>query len=121
MAEFPRTDTGVRASRVRFTKGKRIALRVERSEIQGLLQVVSMPGGLVQVATQIQGTLSEISIETEFGPISCLVELLSAKRHATVFMQPFRFLDLDDGEAERLKQLLKSMGIAVAPNTTTVG
>ncbi len=61
----------------------------------------------MQVATQIQGTLSGIFIETEFGPISGLVELLSAKRDGTVFMQPFRFLALDDGEAERLKQLLK--------------
>ncbi len=47
MAEFPRTDSGVRAPRVRFTKGKRTAFRAERSEIQGVLQVVSVTGGLV--------------------------------------------------------------------------
>ncbi len=121
MAEFPRTDTRVRAPRVRFTKGKRIAFRVERSEIQGLLQVVSVTGGLVQVGTQIPGTLSEICIETEFGPIKGLVELLPIRQEATSLMQPFRFLALDDEEAGRLKQLLESMGVTVARNTTTVG
>ena len=112
MAEFPQSERGRRATRVRMQAQ---TIRIAASKpVTGVLQTLSRTGGrAVLTAPVAEGELVEVEISTACGAIAGLVEMLVPRAGAAGNVQAFRFVGLSDEDGARLQEVLrlvKSLG-----------
>ncbi|HXZ26396.1 MAG TPA: hypothetical protein VEG08_00195 [Terriglobales bacterium] len=106
MAEFPQSERGRRATRVRMQAQ---TIRIATSPpVSGVLQTLSRTGGrAVLTAAVPEGDLVEVEIQTACFAIAGLVEMLAPRSGAAGHVQAFRFVGLSDEDGSRLQEVLR--------------
>ncbi len=106
MAEFPQSQRGRRATRVRMQAQ---TIRIAASKpVTGVLQTLSRTGGRATLSTPLaEGDLVEVEIQSACGVIAGLVEMLAPHSGAASNIQAFRFVGLSDEDGTRLRELLR--------------
>ena len=110
MSYFPHSHARVRAPRVRVPNKEPVIFSIENKRIAGVLQKLSLTGGLAQVTKCPEGpTLAQINLNTISGPVCGLIEFLRPQKKWDGYLLPFRFIALDEIDQARLKKTLHVM------------
>ena len=106
MAEFPQSERGRRATRVRMQAQ---TIRIAAAQpVTGVLQTLSRTGGRAVLTSAVsEGELVEVEINTACGAIAGLVEMLAPRTGAAGHVQAFRFVGLSDEDGARLQEVLR--------------
>jgi len=76
--------------------------------VRGDLHVVSATGGRARTPKPMgAGSVVELMMGTPSGPVRGIVEMLKARQMIHGWVQPFKFLALDDEDFTRLKKLMQ--------------
>ena len=110
MAHFPQTNTFVRAPRVTLRRAVSIDFVLsEQAIVRGELAVVSTTGGRARTSKQLSpGGLAEIRIGANHGIIRGIAEVLPGYQTIHGWLQPFRFVAIDDPDYDSLKQVISA-------------
>ncbi len=77
--------------------------------VRGDLHVVSATGGRARTSKPVvTDSIVELMIGTPAGPVRGIVEMLKARQMIHGWVQPFRFLAMDDDDYGRLKKVIES-------------
>jgi len=77
--------------------------------VRGDLHVVSATGGRARTPKPVvAGLVVELMMGTPAGPVRGIVEMLKARQMIHGWVQPFRFLAMDDEDYEKLKKVVSS-------------
>ncbi len=108
MAHFPQPHPQRRASRVHVASP--LTITVDGSKgLKGTLVSLSITGGCAQLAGRLnEGSLVEVAIESRFGPVTGLAEMLQPRLKGSSVFQPFRFVALADDDHRCLRRLLSA-------------
>lgn len=109
MAHFPQVVASNRSPRVSLQRPIPIDFRHEDGMVRGDLHVVSATGGRARTSKPvIAGSVVELKMGTPAGPVRGIVEMLKARQMIHGWVQPFRFLAMDDEDYGRLRQVIES-------------
>ena len=105
MTHFPQPNPQHRATRIQLGNSASALVKLEDGQrAKGKLQIVSVTGGLLQLAKAIEeGGFVEVAFQTKSGPVHGMAEMLHPRRTANAIMQPFRFVALDDDDHKTLR------------------
>jgi hypothetical protein len=112
MTYFPQPNPTNRARRVRLPGSVVVAVRSEGSEpVRAKLNELSATGGLLVLSKALeQGDFVEVAFQTSHGIVRGMAELLSTRgKSNSGYLQPFRFVALDDEDHTRLRMTLESL------------
>ena len=77
--------------------------------VRGKLQTLSTTGGCALVPAVISpDAAAEIAIQTRYGPIRAIAQMLSPLTNGSRKTQAFRFVALDERDHDRLKRAIGS-------------
>ena len=108
MAYFPQTVASTRSPRVSLQRPIPIDFRHESGMVRGDLHVVSATGGRARTSKPVAtGSVVELLMGTKEGTVRGIVEMLKARQMIHGWVQPFKFLALDDEDFTRLKKLMQ--------------
>jgi hypothetical protein len=105
---FPHTNSYRRAPRVKFEDPLAATVLLQDGQrAKGDLKIVSVTGGLVQLAQALsQGDFVEVAFRTQSGQVQGLAEMLNPVRQLPDRTeQPFRFVALADDDHRILRML----------------
>ena len=104
---MPTPNAPWRSPRVRLDQAAPAILRAPDGQQQrGKLEILSLSGGLLQMATTIeQGSRLKLLFVTDTGPVLGAVEMLPP---VSTERQPFRFLDIQKVDKSRLRATVQS-------------
>ena len=112
MTHFPQPNAQRRAPRIHLG-GSVLALVMldDGQRAKGKLQTVSVSGGLLRLAKSLnQGDFVEIAFQTQSGPVHGMAEMLSPMPSTRDgFLQPFRFVALEDEHHRALSMTVESV------------
>ena len=110
MAHFPQPHPQRRASRVRIADVTPLTITADGSKgLKGTLVSLSITGGCAQLPGRLnEGALVEVAIQSRFGAVTGLAEMLRPHQKGASLMQPFRFVALADDDHRCLRRLLSS-------------
>ncbi len=105
---FPEPDKNQRAPRVQFPGTPRAVVRFEDGRrVSCRLHLISLTGGLLRLSKPlIPGTLIEVFVMSQTGPILAIAELLSPASDTLKCLQPFKFVMIENADHERLSRLI---------------
>ena len=109
MPHFPNPNAERRPPRLRFATGVFASVKADKKSLKANLQVISETGGRVSLEVKLQGgSLVEVHIQSSFGHILGLTEMLKPRPSKTdgVWIQPFRFVAFGDDDYENLRRLV---------------
>ena len=112
MTYFPQPNPAQRARRVRLPGSVVVEVRSKGSQpVRAKLHVLSVTGGLLVLSEALeQGDFVEVAFQTSYGAIRGKAELLPARsKSKSGFLQPFRFVALEDEDHTRLLMTLESL------------
>ena len=108
MAFFPQAVASTRSPRVSLQRPIPIDFRHESGMVRGDLHVVSATGGRARTSKPVvAGSIVELMMGTPEGPVRGIVEMLKARQMIHGWVQPFRFLALNDEDFDRLKKVMQ--------------
>ena len=112
MTHFPQSNPQRRAARIHLGGSVPALVMLDDGQrAKGRLQTVSVTGGLLRLAKSLsQGDFVEIAFQTQSGPVHGMAEMLSpmpATRDG--FLQPFRFVALEDDHHRALSMTVESV------------
>jgi len=109
MANFP-TSTNVRAPRMRIPNSQTVTIAVDGGRTTAVVLKLSSTGGLLGLRGPLKtGSLAEVHFDCGSGQVSGLVEVLAPQKSGTAFVQPFRFIALEDDDHHTLKHTLSDL------------
>lgn len=109
MANFP-TSTNVRAPRMRVPNSQNVTIALDGGRTTAVVLKISSTGGLLGVRAPFKaGSLAEVHLDCGSGKVSGLVEVLAPQKSGTAFVQPFRFIALEDDDHHTLKHTLSEL------------
>ena len=112
MTHFPNPEPGNRAARAKTESWVKVDVRPQEGmPTSARLREVSATGGMLVMAEPLsEGELLEMTIQTEWGRVHAMAEILSVRvRQVSGHLQAFRFLALEDSDNERLLRALKAL------------
>lgn len=114
MQPLPQTFPHQRPARVRFPQPIPAVLRSQDGAcIKAELQVVSASGGLLNLPALLKRNhRGKLLFVTDAGPVLGVAEMLDA---ITYTQQPFRFVSLDGGAVNRLRNTIREAVYAINP------
>ena len=90
--------------------GEPVSFNLDSKSVPATLQQLSLTGGVVESSYNISNHIfAEIRLETASGPVSGLVEFFKAQSNGSAYVQPFRFVAMEDEDHARLSRTLKLM------------
>lgn len=112
MTHYPQPHATHRATRIQLKTIPALIKLSDGQKANARLQVVSINGGLLQVAKALsEGDFVEVAFQTQSGNVHGMAELLGPLRSASGSVyQPFRFVALGDTDHQTLKMLVESAG-----------
>src|ERR1041384_6030505 len=98
MTHYPQPHATHRATRIQLQTIPALIKLSDGQKTKAKLQVVSINGGLLQVAKALaEGDFVELAFQTQSGNVHGIAELLGALKSASgSIYQPFRFVALGD-------------------------
>ena len=73
------------------------------------LQTISVTGGLLEIAGAFEeGDFVEIAFQTRSGPIQGMAKMLRPTSRGESCLQPFRFVELDSEDSQKLRLAVES-------------
>jgi hypothetical protein len=107
---FPQPHQNQRAVRIKFHSMAPAAIRFEDGRHSlAKLRTVSLTGGLLRLPQPaVPGTLIEVILISDGGPILGLGELIPPALDTLNCLQPFKFIMIDDDDYQRLGNLIRS-------------
>ena len=117
MTYFPEPNPNQRAPRLNLDAARPAVIRFEDGRwTPARLMAISLTGGLLQLNKPVvPGALIELVFMSQGGPVLGLAELLSPASATMRCLQPFKFIMIDDGNQEKLTQLISE---SIPPNLT---
>ena len=112
MTHFPQPNPTHRANRVKLATTPVLVKLGDGKQTQGNIQVVSVNGGLLQLARALsEGDFVEVAFQTQTGAVQGMAEMLHpvGKGQGSVF-QAFRFVALEDEAHHALRMAIESSG-----------
>lgn len=108
MTYFPEPNPNHRAPRLFLNAARPAVIRFEDGRWSpAKLMAISLTGGLLQLNKPVvPGALIELVFMSQGGPVLGLAELLSPASATLRCLQPFKFIVIDDGNQEKLTQLI---------------
>jgi hypothetical protein len=112
MTHYPQPHATHRATRIQLQTIPALIKLSDGQKTKAKLQVVSINGGLLQVAKALaEGDFVELAFQTQSGNVHGMAELLGALKSASgSIYQPFRFVALGDEDHQVLKRLVETAG-----------
>lgn len=108
MAHFPQVVASTRSPRVSLQRPIPIDFRNENGMVRGDLHVVSATGGRARCPKPVvAGSVVELMMGTPEGPVRGIVEMLKARQMIHGWVQPFKFIALNDEDYDRLKKVMQ--------------
>jgi len=111
MTHFPRPHASRRSPRVQLGANVPAAIRRDDGKrTRAKLQTISVTGGLLEIAGAFEeGDFVEIAFQTRSGPVQGMAEMLYPRSAADGWVQPFRFIALEDEDHQKLRMALESV------------
>jgi hypothetical protein len=111
MAQFPKTDSSRRATRLRMMQAMTIKIAsTGAGSVVGVLQTLSRTGGRARLSGGFkEGDLVEVELHTPRGELRALVEMLAPHSDSEGVLQPFRFVGLEDEQHQLLLEVLRQL------------
>ena len=112
MTHYPQPNPTHRANRVKLATTPVVVKLGDGKQTKGNIQVVSVNGGLLQLARALsEGDFVEVAFTTLTGGVQGMAEMLHpvGKGQGSVF-QAFRFVALDDEAHQSLRMAIESAG-----------
>jgi hypothetical protein len=109
MTHFPQPSANQRSPRIELNGAVGAAIRAESGQQErAKLQSISITGGLLELQKALAtGDLVEIAFHTRAGPVHGMAEMLQpTRKFQSAFLQPFRFIALDDDDHRKLRKSL---------------
>jgi hypothetical protein len=108
MTHFPQPNANQRSPRIELNGAVGAAIRGESGQERAKLQSISITGGLLELQKALAtGDLVEIAFHTRAGPVHGMAEMLQpTRKFQSAFLQPFRFIALDDDDHRKLRKSL---------------
>jgi hypothetical protein len=108
MTHFPQPNANQRSPRIELNGAVGAAVRGESGQERAKLQSISITGGLLELQKALAtGDLVEIAFHTRAGPVHGMAEMLQpTRKFQSAFLQPFRFIALDDDDHRKLRKSL---------------
>ena len=112
MTHYPQPHATHRATRVQLQTIPTLIKLGDGQKATARLQVVSVNGGLLQVAKALSaGDFVELAFQTQSGNVHGMAELLGAMKSTSgSIYQPFRFVALGDEDHRILKTMVETAG-----------
>lgn len=112
MTHYPQPNATHRATRIQLQTIPTLIKLGDGQKATARLQVVSINGGLLQVAKALsEGDFVELAFQTQSGNVHGMAELLGAMKSASgSIYQPFRFVALGDEDHRILKTMVETAG-----------
>ena len=98
-----------RAPRVRLDSVPAAIRLDDGSRARVKIQTISLTGGLLVVPEAFsEGHSVEIAFQTRSGPVQGIAQMLRPTRRDDACLQPFRFVELDSEDSQKLRLAVES-------------
>lgn len=107
MAHLPHSHANWRSPRARLADVTPAVLRLpDGRRHRGEIEAISLTGGLLSMQGMLdQGSRIKLMFLTQTGPVAGAAEMLTP---VSATRQPFRFVELEDGDQSRLRSVVQS-------------